>query len=49
MSYEVCARCKTPVMYIDISPGYYAVCPEHEEDLYSFEVENIRREYESIN
>ena len=36
---EVCARCKTPVVFDDVSAGYYAVCPEHYEDLYKFEVE----------
>jgi hypothetical protein len=33
----VCNRCETPVMFEDISPGYWAVCPEHDEDLYSIE------------
>ena len=44
MSYKVCVRCKTPVIYTSVSPGYYAVCPEHEEDLYSFETENYKEE-----
>jgi hypothetical protein len=33
----VCNRCYTPVEFIDVSPGYWAVCPEHDEDLYSIE------------
>jgi hypothetical protein len=33
----VCARCNTPVVFKDVSPGYYAVCPEHDEDLYQME------------
>lgn len=42
MSHKVCSRCKTPVIYQNISPGYFAVCPEHEEDLYTFEVKNYK-------
>jgi len=30
-------RCGTPVTYDEISDGYFAVCPECDEDLYSFE------------
>jgi hypothetical protein len=33
-----CARCLTPVVYTNVSEGYFAVCPEHDEDLYSIEV-----------
>jgi hypothetical protein len=44
MSYKVCVRCKTPVIYTSVSPGYYAVCPEHDEDLYTFETENYKEE-----
>ena len=33
----ICRRCETPVIYTDVSKGYFAVCPEHEEDLYMFE------------
>jgi len=33
----VCNRCNTPVVFEDVSPGYFAVCPEHYEDLYKFE------------
>lgn len=36
---EVCARCKTAVTFDDVSDGYYAVCPNHDEDLMKFEVE----------
>lgn len=38
MSKEVCVRCGTFVVYTDVTPGYYAVCPKHDEDLYQFEV-----------
>jgi len=34
---RVCNRCLTPVNYENVSPGYYAVCNEHQEDLYEFE------------
>ena len=34
---KVCSRCDTPVIYEDVSQGYYAVCPTHDEDLYQFE------------
>lgn len=33
----VCARCNTPVVFTDVSDGYYAVCPQHDEDLYWYE------------
>lgn len=33
----VCARCRTPVSFEQVSDGYYAVCPYHDEDLYDFE------------
>ena len=32
-----CKRCDTVVVFIDVTPGYYAVCPRHDEDLYQFE------------
>ena len=35
----VCNRCKTPVVFENVSEGYYAVCLEHDEDLYQFETE----------
>jgi uncharacterized protein YcgL (UPF0745 family) len=35
---EVCRRCNTEVLYTDVSEGYYAQCPEHDEDLFKFEV-----------
>jgi hypothetical protein len=39
----VCARCKTEVSFNEVSDGYYAVCPNHYEDLYEFETKiNIR-------
>ena len=36
----ICARCKTKVSFKNVSDGYYAVCPEHYEDLYKFETIN---------
>lgn len=38
---EVCDRCQTPVTYDNVSDGYYAVCPNHDEDLYKIEVKKI--------
>ena len=37
----ICRRCETPVIYIDVSEGYFAVCPEHDEDLYKFETTKV--------
>ncbi len=33
----VCKRCGTKVSKNDVSEGYSAYCPSHDEDLYSFE------------
>ena len=33
----VCNRCDTPVDFDDVSPGYWASCPEHDEDLDKWE------------
>ena len=41
MSSYICKRCETPVVYTNISPGYFAVCPEHDEDLYMFETVKV--------
>lgn len=38
---QVCDRCNTPVVFTDVSDGYYAVCPNHDEDLYKIEVKSI--------
>jgi hypothetical protein len=32
-----CNRCNAKVVFENVSPNYYAVCPEHYEDLYKFE------------
>lgn len=37
METRFCNRCDTQVVYEEVSKGYYAVCPEHYEDLYQFE------------
>ncbi len=31
-------RCDTPISFEDVSDGYYAQCPECDEDLFTFEV-----------
>lgn len=36
-SEAVCNRCNTPVEFQDVTPGYFAWCPHHDEDLYKFE------------
>jgi hypothetical protein len=33
----VCSRCDTPVEFDEVSPGYWAVCPSHDEDLFMIE------------
>lgn len=40
MEVRVCKRCKTAVIPTD-TPGYACACPEHDEDLYSFETELV--------
>jgi hypothetical protein len=35
----VCNRCEEQVSFENVSDGYYAVCNNHDEDLYSFETE----------
>lgn len=37
MNRAVCNRCDTPVSFDDVSPGYWAVCPKHDEDLFMIE------------
>jgi len=32
-----CNRCHTTVLFTDVSDGYFAQCPEHDEDLFQFE------------
>lgn len=36
----ICKRCHTPVVFTNVSEGYYAVCPTHDEDLFMIETEN---------
>jgi uncharacterized paraquat-inducible protein A len=38
---EICSRCFTTVSFEEITDGYYAYCPRHDEDLYSFEIKRI--------
>jgi hypothetical protein len=33
----VCNRCETPVKFSGVTAGYWAVCPEHDEDLDKWE------------
>ena len=35
----VCNRCGTLVSFDDVSLGYWAVCPKHDEDLFMIECE----------
>lgn len=37
----VCIRCNTPVVFEQVSAGYFAVCPQHYEDLYKFETMSV--------
>jgi len=39
-----CLRCGTGVSFENVSEGYFAVCPKHDEDLYEIEVENTVNE-----
>jgi len=41
MTTTVCSRCATPVVFDEVSDGYYAVCPQHDEDVYQFETREI--------
>jgi len=41
MKATVCSRCQTPVVFDNVSSGYYAVCPNHDEDLYEFETRTL--------
>lgn len=38
---KVCVRCGEPVVFENVSDGYYAVCVGHDEDLFAFEVEEV--------
>lgn len=38
---QICVRCKTTVVFDNVTEGYVAVCPEHDEDLLSFEIETV--------
>jgi hypothetical protein len=33
----LCNRCNTPVSFDEVSSGYWAVCPKHDEDLLMIE------------
>jgi len=35
---EIHERCDTPVLFTEVTKGYYAQCPDCDEDLFSFEV-----------
>ena len=34
---KYCLRCNSPVIFENVSAGYFCVCPVHDEDLYEFE------------
>jgi uncharacterized protein YcgL (UPF0745 family) len=36
---ELHNRCKQPIEFNNVSKGYYAQCPNCDEDLYEFETE----------
>jgi transcription initiation factor IIE alpha subunit len=33
----ICNRCETEVTFDEVSEGYFAFCPKHDEDLYKIE------------
>lgn len=37
----VCHRCQSKVSIENVSKGYYAYCPTHDEDLFSFECDFV--------
>ena len=37
-------RCDSQVTYFDVSDGYFCVCPECDEDLFSFETYSKEQE-----
>jgi hypothetical protein len=39
MNRIVCSRCDTLVSFDDVTPGYWAYCPQHDEDLFMIECE----------
>ncbi len=45
---HLCARCDSPVQFTDVSEGYFAVCPNHDEDLFRVETKEvvITKEYD---
>lgn len=38
MTTMVCGRCETALSFDNVTLGYFAYCPEHDEDLYQFEI-----------
>lgn len=44
MFFEIHTRCLTEISYEEVLDGYYAQCPECDEDLFSFEVIQIEKE-----
>jgi len=42
--FEIHTRCLTEVSFEDVLDGYYAQCPDCDEDLFSFEVMQIEEE-----
>jgi hypothetical protein len=37
MEMTFCQRCDSLVSFEKVSPGYFCVCPKHDEDLFIFE------------
>ena len=44
LSFQIHTRCLTEISFEEVLDGYYAQCPECDEDLFSFEVTKIEEE-----
>jgi len=44
LAFEIHTRCLTEISFEDVLDGYYAQCPDCDEDLFSFEVTKIKEE-----
>lgn len=48
LTQTVCRRCGTPATFDEVSDGYYAYCPKHDEDLYPFETAIVMIEEQAL-
>lgn len=39
---QVHVRCEQEVSFNEVTKGYYAQCPNCDEDLYSFEIQEVK-------